>query len=417
MIVARATVETNWAGTYRYAAQRIHQPTTRRQLQALVAGARHIRALGTRHSFSAIADSDGDLVSTLALPEVFELDTTRARVRVSAGMTYARLATLLAPRRFALANLPSLPHVCVGGAVATGTHGSGDSLGSLATHVRGLQLILATGDVYEVAGRHDDLNGSVVSLGLLGVVTELELGVQPAYQVAQWALTGPSPADLSGNGLSLLALGDSVSIFTDWATRVLVLVKRRQPSPPPFHPVLTPADRELHPLPDGDPTDMTTQLGRPGRWDDRLPHFRADGAPSDGHEIQSEYFVPRAAFAQAATGLVQLGSRFADVLLASEIRSVAADNLWLSGTYGGDRIAIQFTWRPDPGRIADCLEQIEEVILPLDARPHWGKQFTLGGDPLRSRYLRMSDFLRLREDLDPEGKFLNDYLAAKAVTA
>ena len=401
---------TSWSGTYRYTARALHRPTSEPELQQRVSSSRRIRPLGTRHAFTAVSDSEGDLVSTLALPEVCEVDSARSQVRVSAGTTYGRLAELLAPHGLALANLPSLPHVCVGGAVATGTHGSGRAIGSLASQVAGLRVVLATGDVVEVTRDDADFAGHVVSLGALGVVTALDLDVQPTYEVAQWAMTGGRPADLVGGLDDVMALGDSVSVFTRWSGPLRVLVKSRAPVEPPSHPLLATETASAHVLPDGDASAMTEQGGRPGPWHQRLPHFRLDAIPSKGSEIQSEWFVPYERGPEAIAAMARLAGVLDPVLLVSEIRTVAADDLWLSGAHGSNVVALHCTWRPDPEAVDAAVRQVEAALLPYGPRPHWGKRFLLPADHLHAGWPRLGDFVRLAHGLDPGGTFSNPFL-------
>ena len=407
---ASTTPGSSWSGTYHYRARGLHRPTSEAELQQRVSALEHVRALGTRHSFTAIADSQGELVSTLGLPEVFEVDMARSQVRISAGTTYARLAELLAPHGLALANLPSLPHVCVGGAVATGTHGSGRALGSLATQVTGLRIVLSDGDVVEVARDEPDVAGYVVSLGALGIVTALDLEVQPVYQVAQWAMSGGAPLDLVGALDDVMVLGDSVSVFTRWSGPSLVLVKRRLPAAAPQHPMLRPLTEPVHVLPGADPAAMTDQLGVAGPWHARLPHFRADAVPSQGAEIQSEYFVRSELAGEAVRALAGIAEVLDPVLLVSEIRTVAADGLWLSGAHESDSVGLHFTWRPDPVAVDAAVQQVEAALSPYRPRPHWGKRFLLPPAALHEAWPRLDDFVRLARALDPGGKLTNPFL-------
>jgi xylitol oxidase len=156
---------------------------------------------------------------------------------------------------------------------------------------------------------------------------------------------------------------------------------------------------------------VTAQLGVPGRWLDRLPHFRRDAPPSNaGDELQSEYFVARHDAPSALRALRGLATSIAPVLLVSEVRSIAADELWLSGAYGRDTIALHFTWRNDPVGVAALLPTIEAALAPFDARPHWGKLSAAGGGTSIERYPRGADFRALVEAEDPEGRFTNPYL-------
>lgn len=406
---------TNWAGSHTYTAPRLHRPTSVAELQRVVSAEPHVRALGSRHSFTALPDSPGALVATDALPDEVEIDTDRALVRVSAGTTYARLAPRLHEAGWGLANLASLPHISVAGAVATGTHGSGDRVGSLATQVRGLELVGPDGDLRSVRSGDESFAGQVVSLGALGVMTHVTLALEPTYDVRQWVLRDLAWETLTGQLDTVTAAGYSVSVFTDWRTPVIdqVWVKSRDLAEPPQLPGATPYDAVVHMLPGGDVRAVTTQGGAVGPWHERLPHFRHDQQPSAGAELQSEYFVERAHVPAAIEGLRALGPRLASVLQISELRTVAADDLWLSGSHGADRVAFHFTWRLDWPEVLAVLPAVEDVLMGLGGRPHWGKVFTADRAALERAHPRLDDFRALRAALDPAGCFGSDFLTQR----
>lgn len=404
---------TNWSGNHAFAAARVHHPTTVEELAAIVAGAARVHALGSRHSFTDVADTPGDLVSTAALPETVTIDAGLRRVRVSGGVTYGRLAELLHRQGWALATMASLPHISVAGAVATGTHGSGDRTGSLAAAVAGIEYVDAAGAV-RLAERGDpDFDGSVVALGALGVTTHVTLDVEPSYDLRQ-DLYVDLPWDTALAHLdALTATGQSVSLFTDWASgRVAqVWVKSRGTEPPPELYGAAAATTTLHMLAGADLASVTEQGGITGPWHERLPHFRMAFTPSRGEELQSEYLVPRARAAEAVEALLTLAPTFAPLLQVAEVRTVAADPLWLSPASGTDVVALHFTWVRDVPGVYAVLPAIEAALLPLGARPHWGKCFVAPAADLRPLYPRFDDFRALAERLDPTGRFRNDFLA------
>lgn len=399
--------ETNWAGNVRFTAASRHRPTSVPELQALVAGARRVRAVGGGHSFTDIADTEGSLVSTLGLPPVLDLDTERSRARVGAGVTYTDLARHLHPRGFALRTLASLPHLTVGGACATGTHGSGVATGSLATAVTGMELVTADGDLVAVTEP-----GAVVHLGALGIATTLTLELVPAYEVRQWVLDDVPLAALDDGLDAVLAAAYSVSIFTDWGPdrRAQVWLKQRVGDPDLPDLPGTPADGPRHPV-GGMPTgNCTVQLGVPGPWYDRLPHFRADAPPSSsGAELQSEYLVGRADAVAALHALAAVRDRIAPVLQTAEIRAVAADELWLSPFHRRDSVGLHFTWVPDLAAVLPVVGLVERQLAPFGPRPHWGKIFTIDPAAVRAAYPRLADFRALAARYDPAGKFGNAF--------
>lgn len=403
---------TNWAGNIAYAAQCLVAPRTLDELAGIVASEPRLRVLGSRHSFNEIADTDGVLVSLSALEDGPQIDGDRGIVRVPGGLRYGDLAPWLHERGWALQNLASLPHISVAGAVATGTHGSGERIGSLATQVAALELLTAAGEVVRMARGDEDFDGAVVSLGALGVVTALELDVIPTYEVAQTVYEGVRwDAALRGFD-ELQRSGDSVSLFTTWRSAEdvdQVWVKTRGTAPDLTAFGGAPADGARHPLPGIDPAPCTVQGGAPGPWFDRLPHFRLAFTPSAGEELQSEYLVPRADAAAAIEALRSLAPRIAPLLQVCEVRAVAADRLWLSPAYGVDTVALHFTWLLDVPGVTALLPELE-AALPRTARPHWGKVFSMPAAEIAARYPRWADFSALRERLDPDGRFGNAFL-------
>ncbi len=406
---------TNWAGNYRYRARALHRPETLDQLRALLSGARSVQALSTRHTFSAIGDAE-DLVAVDRLAGAGEIMIDRDAMTVTVGpaVTYAQLAEALEPEGLALANMASLPHISVIGAVATGTHGSGDALGNLATSVRGMKLVSTEGEVVEL-GEHDPrLPGAVVHLGALGIVVSATLTVEPSYTLSQRVYEQMSWDQLAANFDALTAAGRSVSVFHDFGESVREVWVKGDPAAPEL-PALygaRAADGPRNPVPGADPAFCTEQLGVPGPWCDRLPHFRAGFTPSAGAEIQSEWFVAREDGIAAITALrEQLGPRIGPLLFISETRTIAADELWMSPHHRRDSIGIHFTWRREPEAVAALCVEVQRVLEPFAPRPHWGKAFPGREAAIASRYPRLGDFLSLREELDPRGVFVNAWFS------
>jgi len=390
----------NWAGSYEYRARAIHEPQTVAQVQEIVAAAPRIRVLGSRHTFSDIADSD-ELVSLARLPP--DITVEGATVSCGGAVRYGELAAALDAEGMALHNLASLPHTSIAGAVATATHGSGDGNGNLATAVAALELVTASGDIVRVARGDTDFDGLVVGLGALGAVTRVTLDVEPAYEVRQRVFEDIRWDELLESYDAITASGYSVSVFTLWGETSQVWVKSRDAGPRELlgHAAAT-ADR--HPIPGIDPVNCTAQRGIPGPWWDRLPHFRMGFTPSAGEELQSEFHMPREHVAAAIAAVRALADRVRPVLQVSEIRTIAADRLWMSPQYERDTVAIHFTWEREPEHVRRVLADVEEALTPFGARPHWGKLF------LRApAYPRSGDYLRLTERLDPEGKFRNPW--------
>jgi xylitol oxidase len=403
----------NWAGNVTFGTDNLLRPRSLGELKAIVARTPRLRALGAGHSFSPVADSAA-LVTLDGLPAGIEIDSARSIARVSGGVRYAGLARTLEASGFALANLASLPHISVAGAVATGTHGSGSRNGALATSVAGIEMVTADGDLVTI-GR-DGISGSVVALGALGVVSGLVLSLVPSFAVRQWVYDDLPRAEFDTSYAEIFDSAYSVSVFTTWrdpGNLDQVWVKHRADdgwtAPERWHGARL-ADGPRHPVPGIPPENTTPQAGAEGPWNARLPHFRAEFTPSAGDELQTEYLVPRDQAVAAIAALDGLAARIAPVLLTCEFRTIAADGLWLSPCYGRDTAALHFTWRKDPPAVAALLPQIEDRLAPFDPRPHWGKLSTLPATRIRASYPRFGEFARLMARYDPGGKFRNSFI-------
>ena len=408
-------MERNWAGNHAYGARALHRPETIEQLQELVAAAPRIRVLGSRHSFNALPDSD-ELVSLERLPADVEVDPDKGTVRCSGGTTYSALAAELAPHGLALANLASLPHISVAGAIATATHGSGDHNGNLATSVAGLQLVTSDGELRTVRRGDPEFDGHVVSLGALGAVVRVELDAEPAYAVCQNVFEGLAWDALLGHLDEIFASAYAVSVFTRWAGAVdQIWLKRRGTAAPEDLFGARPATQDRHPILGNDPVNATAQLGRAGPWIDRLPHFRVDFTPSNGEELQSEHHVTRHHAGAAIEAIRAVAAEFRDLVLVSELRTVAEDRLWLSPQYEARTFGIHFTWAREPEAVERAIRVVEAALAPFEPRPHWGKLFHTSRDELARRYPRMDDFRALAERLDPRGAFRNAWLEERVL--
>ena len=409
----------NWAGNQEFSARNVHVPETVEQVQDLVKSSDHLRVLGSRHSFNDIADSTDDLISLEKQGREIVIDREHNIAKVGADITYGHLAQFLFSEGYALHNMASLPHISVAGACATATHGSGDKNGNLATAVCGWEFVTAAGELKVLTrDQHgEQFYGGVVSLGGLGVVTRVMLELSPTFDVAQSIYENLPATSLGNHFEEIMSSAYSVSLFTDWQHDTInqVWVKRRvdtadfsEPEPELFGATL--ARRDLHPIAELSAENCTKQRGVAGPWHERLPHFRMEFTPSSGAELQTEYFVPRRHATAALLGVGSLRQQLAPLLQISEIRSVAGDNLWMSPCYQQDCIAIHFTWKQNWPEVSKLLSHIEEQLAPFDARPHWGKLFTMEPERLRSLYAKLPDFQELLGQYDPAGKFRNNFL-------
>ena len=406
-------LETNWSGLHRWSA-RVHEPRSRDEVRSLVAGARRVRAMGSRHSFNVVADSeDGDLISLRKLPLDLTVDRERMRITAGAGASYGELAAELDQQGLALHNLASLPHVTLAGAIATGTHGSGDQNASLATALRGVELVRPDGTLTQVDDRDPDWDGFPVSLGYLGVVTRVTLAVQPAFTVRQHVYRDVPWDQVLGHFDEIMGSAFSTSIFTRWRAPGVEQVWRKSidasDTPAPEHwfdGTLAPRTATISAL---EGVNVTARDGSPGPWWLRVPHFRPDGIPSWGEEMQTEYMVSRKDAVEALKAVRALADRIEPLLLATELRTVAPDHLWLSEMFERPTLCIHFTWRKEPPSVLPLLPVIESALAPFEPRPHWGKLFGMDGAEVRPRYPLLPRFRELVRRWDPDGTFSNDF--------
>ncbi|MCY3710391.1 MAG: FAD-binding protein [Caldilineaceae bacterium] len=438
----------NWSENILFSSAPIHEPQTVEQLQEIVRASRKVRVLGARHSFNDAAaidaqvDVDGtqqvDEDATAAYISLEHLDAPlafdfkRGTVTCNAGITYGELCVRMNSEGAALHNTASLPHITVAGACSTGTHGSGDGNGNLATAVVGLEIVTADGELKSLTLEDDRevFEGSVVSLGGLGIVTRMTLAMEPAYLMQQYVYEDMPAAELYEDFDEIMSGAYSVSLFPDWQGGVVNQVwfkhrtglsgGRNGEEATEIEPVdlglpselygAKAASTHVHPVPDFSADGLTLQMGMPGPWHDRLHHFQIDSTPASGDELQTEYFVPRAHAVPALRAVEGLRDRFSSMLWISEIRSVAADRLWLSQSYGTPTIGIHFSWKKSWPAVREVMPLVEEALAPFEVRPHWGKLFSMSPRQVQAAYPKMEDFRELLRTTDPDGKFRNGYL-------
>jgi xylitol oxidase len=407
----------NWAESHTFGATALQRPANASELRELILAGGPVRALGSRHSFTDLADTTGRLISLDRFATDLVVDEDARTASFAPGIRYGELATLLQARGWALHNLASLPHISVAGAIATGTHGSGDQNGNLATAVAAIEFIDGTGEFHRLERADDDFQGAVVSLGALGIVTRVTLDIQRTFDVRQDLYDDLSWDAALAHFDAITGSAYSVSLFTRWTGDILGLawLKSRMDAPVPPEEFFGAARQKTdeHMLPAQPAINTTVQCGIPGPWNDRLAHFRLEFTPSNGDELQSEYLIARSNILPALEALRELGQQIEPLLLVTELRTMAADRLWLSGAYGRDTVGIHFTWKKLPTEVGNLLPAIEAILLPLGARPHWGKVFAAGVDELTPLYPRFDDFLQLARKYDPAGLFRNSFLSRK----
>src|ERR1700732_308219 len=409
----------NWAGNVEYGTDQLYSATSVEQAQEFVRKHSRLKVLGTRHCFNHIADSTDEFLSLRPMDKVLSLDAQARTVTIPANMSYGQLSPYLHEKGFALHNLASLPHISVAGACATATHGSGEKNGNLATSVSALEMITASGDIVKLSRKQDGeaFSGAVVGLGALGVVTKITLDLQHTFMMKQYVYENLPLSQMQEHFDAIEASGYSVSLFTDWQKKRIneVWIKSRvepgqefKPTPEFFGATL--ATRNLHPVAALSAKNCTEQIGVPGPWYERLPHFRMGFTPSAGDELQAEYFVPRKHAVEAILAVERIRGQVSPHLLITEIRTIAADDFWMSPCYKQNSVTIHFTLKPDWPAVSKLLPVIERTLSPFEVRPHWGKLFTLAPERLMTFSEKLPDFVELSKKYDPHGKFRNDFL-------
>lgn len=413
----KTAARTNWAGNLTYSTNSLHTPTSVAGIQETLKKLKKVRVLGTKHCFNSIADSTHHQLSSAAFNKIIAIDKAANTVTVEAGIKYGELCQYLDENGYALPNLASLPHISVAGACATATHGSGIKNGCLASAVSALEMVNGKGEVVSLSRtkNREAFWGAVVGLGALGVVTKLTLDLQPTFKMRQVVYQNMPMDALEQNFEAIMSSGYSVSLFTDWTQKNVseVWIKSKSEdliSPPKEFYGATLATKNLHPIEALDAVNCTEQLAVEGPWYERMPHFKMGFTPSSGKELQSEYFIDFRYAYEGFMAIEKLHEKIAPHLMITEVRAIAADNLWMSPFYKKTCVAFHFTWKQEPEAVMALLPQIEAVLAAFEPRPHWGKLFTLKPFILQSRIEKLSDFKALMNQYDPEGKFKNDFI-------
>ncbi len=408
----------NWATNIQFQAQRFEMPTTIEQLQEIIHFSSKVRVVGAGHSFNDIADTSGTLLSLFGLNKQVDIDRDNQSATIQGGMTYIDIAPLLDKAGFALANLSSTPHTTVIGACMTGTHGSGDHNKILADQVSALEIVNAEGELLQLSReRHgEQFNGMVVALGGLGVVTKVTLDLVPSYQMQHEIYRNLPQANMESRFDEIMGDAYSVSLGTRWQDNLVNLVLKRRKlengEPIPVEPSFLESTLIGTELFANYAMDRITfrENGVAGPWYERLPFFNIRGEIMGENERQSEYFVHRDDAIDALTAVSALSDQMASFIKITEIRTMAADNIWLSPAYEQDSVGIHFSWLPDHQALDQFLPVLEKALAPFNPRPHWGKMFTLPAEAVRKCYPKIQKFESLVAEFDPEGKFKNDYL-------
>lgn len=411
----------NWSGTVQYESSSLHFPRSSEALARIIKENDRVKVLGTGHAFSRIADTTGAHISLDEMKAIFPIDHEHQTVSFEAGVTFKELAEYLERQGYAIANYASLPHISIAGAIATATHGSGEKNGSLATLVREFELVDGRGEVHHISkDKTPDLfAASVVSLGVLGVVTRITLDILPRFTIRQDVYKNVDAQTVLDSFDEVQDMGYSVSLFTKWQnpkSLEKLWIKSIVEDPAREFPQMlfggTWSNENLHPCSGESAERCTPQCGVSHSANYSLPHFLGEETPSSGNEIQTEFFVPRSKTQEAMQALLNNGHIFTDdIIHVSEVRTIAPDNHWMSPFYEQESVGIHFTWKNEPEKLASVISQVQKILqdaigdTPL--RAHWAKVHNLSD--IRSSLPRFDDFRGLIRVYDPQGKFRNGY--------
>lgn len=405
----------NWSRNVEFQDLAYLQPSSLQELQEVIRENERIRVRGTAHCFNQIADTSAVSVNLSHMPEVIEIDGRVPSVTVSAGMTFGQLAPRLNQEGWALSNLASLPHISIAGSVATGTHGSGITNQNLANQILSLHVVLEDGTLKKISKGEELFDPLVVGLGLGVVVYKYEMKIEKTFNIRQVIYEEISRIELQRDFDSIMSSAYSVSYFTDWSNlgRGNLWCKfRASEIIPDSIAGSKKANQKYHPIPSFNPEACTDQLEIPGPWHERLPHFKLEFTPSAGDEIQSEFFLDIKDASDAISALEKIASEIYPLLWISEIRTIAADNLWLSGSYHRTTAAIHFTWKRSDA-IYPLIKKIETLLSQFAYRPHWGKAFFARPDYLKRVFPQVDEFKKVIMGLDPSQKFSNSFTRDK----
>ncbi|MBV6647958.1 MAG: FAD-binding protein [Cyclobacteriaceae bacterium] len=408
----------NWGRNITFKANDLKHPATIEEVRELMSTGSRKKGLGSTHSYNDIADSPKAQISLRKLNKIVAIDKSTSTVTIEGGARYEDIVVQLHVEGYALHNMASLPQITVAGACVTGTHGSGTDNGSLPTAVNGVEMCLPGGDMmYFSRDKNPDVfDGVVVNLGGIGLITRLDLEVMPTFDAFQNIYLDLPIKNVINHFDEIMASGYSVSLFTKWQNDIIDQVWIKQRSDGATTDFGTEffggsaSDRNVHPIIDLSAESCTDQMGEIGPWYERLPHFKINAMPSAFDELQSEYFVPVSSAADAIQAIAGLGDLMAPHLYISEVRTIAADDLWMSPLYKRPSVAFHFTWKPHWPEVKKILPVIEERLSPFGVRPHWAKLYTMDPKQIRQSYDKFPDFLALLKTYDPTGTLRNDYL-------
>ena len=395
---------TNWVGNQTFTCSRIERPASEDAVRALVASAgaddSGIRVAASWHSFTPVVQTDGVLLDLSALSGLVRVDRAERRVVARAGTPIKAFGDALWDAGLALANQGDIDTQGIAGAVATATHGSGLDLQSFSATVCRVRLVTADGDVLEIGEADERLPAAQVALGMLGVITEVELQAVPAHRLAEriehwtweeaWGRLDEMSREHRHYSFFWIPAAESAALYGLETPQGATLTDTCY---------VKIYDEAGDSVPDSD---------EPDRRVDRSYRIYPTTFEPNFHEL--EYFVPYDLGADALAAMRELMlARLPDSIFPLEVRTVAADESWLSHSYERPSVVLSVSGMPGTD-YEPYLRDVDRLLGEFDARVHWGKLHYLTREQLHARYPRAADFVALRRELDPRGVFLNDHL-------
>jgi FAD/FMN-containing dehydrogenase len=400
-----AKVWTNWVGNQSFTPGHAAAPRDEEEVAALVRQAAQlgsrVRVAGAGHSFTPVVSTDGLLLDVSALTGVVSADPERKRATALAGTTIREFYEPLWREGLALRNQGDIDTQQIAGAVATATHGSGIRNTCFSGVVRGVRLVTATGELRDISESEPELlRAAQVSLGMLGVMTQLELEVTDAYRLTEQVDLWPWQEvldrwdelvhDHRHFGFFWLPAEESAALYN--------LASHRG----------TMADKcyvKIYDEPAPDQPDSDT----PGRRTDRCYRIYPMVYDPNFHEL--EYFVPLERGPEALSAMRELMlASLPDSIYPLEVRTVGSDDAYLSPNYKTATTVISVSGKPGTD-YWDYLRSVDRLLSEFSARVHWGKLHFLTPERLHALYPEADAFIKARRELDPEGRFLNEHLA------
>lgn len=420
----------NWGGNQGCSPLSLERPANEEQLVSLVRAAavanERLKVVGAGHSFTDIACTDGRMVSLDNYSGILDVDTQASTIKVEAGITIARLGETLARHGLAQPNLGDIAYQSIAGAISTATHGTGRRLGNIATQVLAMSLVTADGKVVECSATEnaDIYNAARVGIGALGVVSTVTLQCVPAFTLR--SVQTPRPLDEVLESIDqLTAENDHFEFFwVPHSDRVLAIANNRTDDPPRPPGRVSAYYNDM--LMENHAFGLVQRLGRARNgWIPSLGRFTASllshrevvdlshrvfANERIVHFVEMEYALPREALVDAVREVrAMIDRKGLRISFPVEVRVAAGDDIWLSTATGRDTsyVAVHvFQGLP----FEEYFREVEAIMNGHEGRPHWGKMHYQTAETLRPLYPHWDDFIKVRDRLDPEGRFANDYL-------